>query len=105
MRDIGIKLFRELTSDGECSLSVKKGRNSELLRQRDEMLGYRYWFYVRIKKMRYDIVMKQLSMEFCISKRRVGDIVIEKSSFIKNISERGTTIHEVKKMYPHLNWN
>jgi hypothetical protein len=67
------KLARQKTVE---SGTLKRGRNSELIGQRNERLISRYHELTEVQRLRVDDVLRILSTEeFFISERRIWDII------------------------------
>jgi hypothetical protein len=58
-----------------------KGRNADLIRQRNESLVKRFFYWYETKRLRYDDVLRKLSTEeFYISESRIEVIISENQS-------------------------
>ena len=68
----------------------KKGRNAELIERRNKKLKERFNYLYNEKRMRYDDVIKKLSLdEFFISESTIDRILVE---HIKNKRSPNSTI-------------
>lgn len=77
----------------------KKGRNTELVRLRDEALCRRYYYWTEVRRLRFDDTLKILSLkEFFISEETICNIVRKLSNNI--IQEQSIAPHKDK--FPHL---
>ena len=55
---------------------MKKGRNKELIKLRDEALYRRYYYWTEVQRLRFDDALKLLSKrEFFISEERIMSII------------------------------
>ena len=53
---------------------MKKGRNKELIKLRDEALYRRYYYWTEVQRLRFDDALKLLSeREFFISEERIRE--------------------------------
>lgn len=69
---------------------TKKGRNAELIERRNKKLKERFNYLYNEKRMRYDDVIKKLSLdEFFISESTIDRILVE---HIKNKRSPNSTI-------------
>lgn len=60
---------------------MKKGRNKELIKLRDEALYRRYYYWTEVQRLRFDDALKLLSeREFFISEERIMSIIRRKCS-------------------------
>ena len=58
---------------------MKKGRNKELIKLRDEALYRRYYYWTEVQRLRFDDALKLLSeREFFISEERIMSIIRRK---------------------------
>ena len=56
--------------------TMKKGRNKELIKLRDEALYRRYYYWTEVQRLRFDDALKLLSeREFFISEERIMSII------------------------------
>ena len=59
--------------------TMKKGRNKELIKLRDEALHRRYYYWTEVQRLRFDDALKLLSeREFFISEERIMGIIRRK---------------------------
>lgn len=59
--------------------TMKKGRNKELIKLRDEALYRRYYYWTEVQRLRFDDALKLLSeREFFISEERIMSIIRRK---------------------------
>ncbi|KAA6313883.1 hypothetical protein EZS27_035417 [termite gut metagenome] len=55
---------------------MPKGRNKQLIKNRDERLCIRYYFWTEVRRLRFDDALKILSeQEFFLSEERILSIV------------------------------
>lgn len=58
---------------------MKKGRNKELIKLRNEALYRRYYYWTEVQRLRFDDALKLLSeREFFISEERIMSIIRRK---------------------------
>lgn len=100
----GIRFFEKHTKAKEVSTLKKKGRAKDLIERRDNLLLYRYYYYARIKRMRYEHILLNLSNEFFISCRTVAQIMIKNSDQASEIFSQKQSIEQLRKMYAHFTW-
>ena len=59
--------------------TMKKGRNKELIKLRDEALYRRYYYWTEVQRLRFDDALKLLSeREFFITEERIMSIIRRK---------------------------
>jgi hypothetical protein len=83
---------------------IKKGRNESLMNKRNIYLFYRYYYYSKIHRMRYEDVIKQLSNDFFITQRTDIDIIQNNTSQVKNVFDEKLNIRQLKKKFDLYNW-
>ena len=65
---------------------MKKGRNKELIKLRDEALYRRYYYWTEVQRLRFDDALKVLSrQEFFISEERIMSIIRRKCRELKDV--------------------
>ena len=58
---------------------MKKGRNKELIKLRDEALCRRYYYWTEVQRLRFDDALRLLSEhEFFISEERIMSVIRRK---------------------------
>ncbi len=86
------------------STREKKGRNPELVMQRDRKLAVRFYYYALIRKLNYRDTIAALVMEFDICERVVLDRLRHNQSFVDELFARKPSITELRKRFPYLRW-
>lgn len=75
---------------------MAKGRNIKLVKQRDEALCRRYYYWTEVQRLRFDDALKVLSeKEFFISEERIMSIIRKTGSSLKDIAVR--PVPKIKK--------
>ena len=68
---------------------MKKGRSTELLEKRDEMLCRRYYYWTEVQRLRFDDALRVLSNEeFFLSEERIMQIIRARIKELKDIAGR-----------------
>jgi DNA invertase Pin-like site-specific DNA recombinase len=86
-------------------IGKRKGRNSNLIEQRNEALVKRFYFYSAFTKMDYESRIKLIAKEFYISVSTVSQLLAKWQLEIKEIKKQKPKISDLKKEYPHYNWS
>jgi hypothetical protein len=88
----------------EPTTSVKhvKGRYKE---ERDDAIACRFFYWGHIKERRYDVCCARISKEYFVSELVVGQILLNRQSFIKQLRLDGIKRADLQRRYPWLNWN
>jgi hypothetical protein len=87
-------------------ISVKPAQKhrQKLVNRRNDALACRYYFHSNINRLRYDDCLNELSNEFYISTNSIVRCLMLRVDYIKQLSLKGITTAELRKMYPHYNW-
>lgn len=96
------KLNNEQTID---STELRKGRSAQLISLRNEQLFYRYYYYGKMLNLKYAIVLKNLSNEFCLSSCTISDIITTHADVITTIYKDKPSIKDLTKKFPHFSWS
>ena len=62
---------------------MAKGRDKQLIRERNEALCRRYYYWTEAQSVRFDRALKILSKEFFLSEERIMAIIRERSKSIR----------------------
>ena len=107
----GARLFDQLTAaqiaplPGTPATSKKKGRAADLIEERNKCLLLRFHFHAKVKRLRYDDVLKTLSSEFFISERTIAEIIAKESEFAKDVFTDESKLKSLQKRYSFLSWS
>lgn len=108
MQGRGSRLFNKLMNESRNDLKEKhgkRGRNKNFLANRNECLLYRYYYYSKLKKLRYDEVLELVSRDFFLANRSIRDITTAESESLKIVFKEKLSIKELEKKFTFLNWN
>lgn len=84
--------------------TVNKGRNSELIVNRNQKLAARFYFYSCIIGLKFSKCLENLILEFDISESRICDLLAENADVISGLEHKDITLQQLKQHYPFLNW-
>jgi hypothetical protein len=87
------------------ALPERRGRNEELIKQRNELLLHRHYFYTKIKKYPYHLLLSSLESEFFLTQRTVMDIVQSNTTLLRRINTDKIESRELRRKYPAMNWD
>ncbi|WP_223225091.1 hypothetical protein [Sphingobacterium cavernae] len=85
--------------------SNRKSKKGAYTIERDECILYRYYYYCEIKQIRFDVALQSLESEFFITSTTIAAIITNLSNDLKKIVNEKPLKRELKKKYPHLDWN
>lgn len=102
----GKRLFESFTGQGanvvDTDHLVKfKGRNKALMHNRNILCYYRFYYYSRIHKLRYEQVLSNLSNEFFLSVRTITDLI---ETMPESFFKEKPSLKELKINYPFYTW-
>lgn len=104
----GKRLFDKLTgsSEGKALLSKpsRRGRNEMLIENRNECLFYRFYYYSRIKRLRYEDVLEVISNEFFLTPRTISNLIADESEYQKEVFKEKLSVKELEKKFDFLKW-
>lgn len=73
-----------------------KGRNADLIKQRNEALVKRFYHWYEVKRLRYDDVLTRLSQkEFFISEARIEVIISENQCLLDSLYTKENKLETV----------
>lgn len=73
--------------------------------ERDDALASRFFYHGHLIGMRYDICLVSLSKEFFLSETVIGQRLMKRQDFLKQLRLSNTTRRDLQKKYPFFNWN
>ncbi|MFX1768904.1 hypothetical protein JZ976_04100 [Riemerella anatipestifer] len=84
---------------------ANKGRNTELIRHRNEKLAARFYYYSYLLGLKFSRCLENLIPEFDLSESRICDLISEHTEYINRLEMQKTTITELKQAYPFMTWS
>ena len=84
---------------------VHKGRNTELIRYRNEKLAARFYYYSYLLGLKFSRCLEHLTPEFDLSESRICDLLSEYSEYISRLELQNISIADLKKAYPFMAWS
>lgn len=101
----GIRAFETLFGDQITEEEKRKGRNQELLAERDMCICYRAYYYRVFHGVKvYEVMMEKLGREFFLSTDTVPRIVEAHAVESRRITNDAPTLEALRKMYPFFVW-
>jgi len=98
-------LFDEMTvtaPDGERE--KRFGRDQQLAEKRNELLAYRYYYYVKIIRKNYPDTLAALQAEFFLSEYQISRVIGDSSVVLARLKQLQPTVRQLAHQYPHLVW-
>lgn len=81
------------------------GRSRERILARNSKLAARYYFYSTIAGLKLSRCLEILQAEFDLSESRICDLIGDISDQIKAHERSGTTVPELRDLFPFLVWS
>jgi len=100
----GKRNFDQLIKGDNLGNTDRRGRNEKLIKMRNECLLARYFYYGFYKNMCYEEILKELVVEFFLSRPRIIDILMANDEALQAIRKRGGVIYYFQHKWPHLKW-
>lgn len=103
----GQKIFNLFNEEVEQNTSETKqrGRDRDLIAQRNEKLLYRYFFYGYYTDKRNSAVLKQLSLEFDLTEERISRLMSELFDDLQELRQKPPSIKKMAEKYDFFNWS
>lgn len=102
----GNGIFNTLFSDDTPQVIEKqsKGRNGDLIAERNEFLLDRYFYYGFYTDKRNAVVLALMQKEVFLTERRIYDIVSENITYLTELRKAPPTVKALAQKYPHVTW-
>jgi len=84
--------------------AAKKGQRNTQTERRDSVLTYRYYYWVHLRRKRYDDALSELEREFFLSAAVVVQRLDQRREQLKELVITKPGPVELKKILPHFNW-
>jgi len=97
-------LFTNIFPSSIAPENNRQGRRNALIDKRDEALADRYYYYVHLKRSRYDDALLSLEQEFFITADTIGTRLTPYVDYLKQLTSTNVKVSMLRRKYPHLNW-
>ncbi len=97
-------IFKNISEIDSIPKQVKKGRNRELLNERNRALINRYYYYKSSSTLRYEAILSKLRCEFYLSQVTIVEIITANVDELVSIQKIKPSISTLKKDFQHFNW-
>lgn len=101
----GSRFFIEFSESGNNRNSGGRGRSIELIKRRNTKLLYRYYYYSKLMRVRYDDVLEKLAVEFDLTEYTISWLVGKHTEQLKEIAASAPTNRDIKKLFPFFDWS
>lgn len=81
-----------------------KRKSSESLRDRNECMVHRYYYYAYLKKKHYTQCLILLHTEFYLSEPTIINILTQNISLLNEIISWSPTLKDLSDRYDHWQW-
>ncbi len=100
----GIRTHSDFFND-TVDTKHRKGRSKTLHQSRNLAILYRYYYYSKFTKMRYDLVIEALSNEFYLSHITLVELINDNIEVLSKVKKESPSIAFLKTNYKHYNWS
>jgi hypothetical protein len=88
----------------EVTISSTKHVKGCFTDDRDEALACRFFYHGHLIGKRYDVCLAALSKEFFLSELVIGQRLMKRQAFLKELRLKNTTGKDLQILYPFFNW-
>lgn len=100
----GSNVIGKLFNDDDAN-KHRKGRSKDLHNKRNLALAYRYYYYSKFTKMRYEAIIEMLSNEFYITPVTLAEALQDNADTLSKVKKESPSIAYLKTNYKHYNWS
>ena len=100
----GSQTLTSIFSADNKTTSEKKVKGVQTA-ERDAALAYRFYYYYELKRTRFDDILPDLEREFFIASNTIVERLTVNDTLLKDIKLNAPTRTQLRKRYPHFNWN
>lgn len=106
----GGNFFNEMAEESKPAKAAKKrgegrGRSPELIARRNDKVFCRYYYFSRIIKLKYELVLEALISDFDLTESTLIQIIEQNTSAIAELKTNNVTREQLKAKYPSFYWN
>ncbi len=87
------------------SVNIKKGRNENLIADRNKLLTARFYFYSSLNGLKFSKCLENLEKEFFLSQSRIADLLAAHTDYICHLETENYTTTTLKDYFPFMNWS
>ncbi len=85
-------------------MCIKKGRNPDLIEQRNYKLAARYYWYSVILGLNIDRCLVNLRQDFDLTISTLYDLINENNGIINILTQEDIDVPQLKRWFPHFSW-
>lgn len=89
----------------DLKLASKKHVKGCFTDERDDALACRFFYWSHLLEKRFDIALVNLSREFFLSETVIGQRLMKRQDYLKQLRIDETTRKDLQKIYPWFSWN
>lgn len=98
-------LYNSLFPSSITSEIENKGKRNVAIDDRDDAMACRYYYYVQIRRLRYDDCLVELYKEFFITPNVITQRLAKRTDLIKELIKTNAACSDLKKKYPQWVWS
>jgi len=100
---LGHQLITSILSEPLQKSDVKHVKGV-FTQERNHAVACRLYFHYKIKGLRYDVAICELSKEFYLGETTLAQIIMRERDTINKLKEDQADRKYLQKLIPHLNW-
>lgn len=97
-------LFADIFTEQELPKQSNKGRNADLIAQRNECLIDRYFYLGETTGLRYELLVKRVAQEFFLSAVTVPEIINDNLDKLLQLKKAKPGKKYFQEKWQHLAW-
>ena len=90
--------------DSSLPVPERRGRSEELIKERNELLVCRHYYYTRIRELQYKRTLEKLEREVFLSQFTIINIVNANNKLLKAINADKPDVKYFRLKFPFMVW-
>jgi len=88
----------------DIKIAAEKHVKGCFTNDRDDCLACRFFYHGHLIGRRYDVCLAALNKEFFLSETVIGQRLMKRQEFLKQLRTNNTTAKDLQNLYPFYNW-
>lgn len=99
-------LFAQFFGNTQIQVKEQQRPRNFYMPERNKMLVYRYYFYMKIKCYQYFQCLEELEKDLFLTDVTLAKLLAANDELLtKVVTEEMPTVQQLKSMFPRYNWN
>ena len=90
--------------DSSLAIPERRGRSEELIKERNELLVCRHYYYTRIRELQYKRTLEKLEREVFLSQTTIINIVSANNKLLRAINADKPNVKYFRDKFPFMVW-